>query len=1769
MGRRRREPTPPLPPPHRQAGSVRTHPRAGQWSVAWLTWLVAGLATAAAPVPIPGLVATGMSPTGQPLPGGSPDPHWRLIESADPTSPGPSAFVVSDGYPIPPWLANNASSKWIAPRANQTSGNRPGTYRYRLSFNLTGLDPVTAAITGRWSSDNAGTEVLLNGSPTGFGQDGDFGAFSPFFTIRSPFAPGINVLEFTVQNAGDSINPTGFRAELTGTAEPLPSGSTPPSIRTQPGGADVGFKGSAHTRVEASGTPPLTYQWRRQGVPLADQTEAMLEWPYAVPAESGLYDVVVTNPFGAITSQVVRLTVSGEVFDPRRPESPGPSTRRTAITFSEVHHQPPTDGTGRDLRFVELYNSNPFPEDLSGWSLTGDMDFTFAEGTVLPGLGYLVVAPRPDDIGAVYGITNRTGGFSSRFGPDRGTLRLRKRSGGVVLQTEFTSDKAWEPASRGGGPSRVLARPTLGEADPEGWSASVFVGGSPGGPEPEPPAPLSGIRFNEILPESTGATAAFLELHNRSPLAADVSEAVLASPDSTATLTLPPDSIVPPGGFLILDSPALAQLLHPAGGTLLLRSPDGRRVLDALAYPGIRPGLSHGRLPEGSSQWGATESPTPGAANARAHRSEIVFSEIHFEPLSGDEDEEYLELHNRASVAVDLGQWQIAGGIRFTFPTGTYLAPGGFLVLARNLERFQQQHPDVPHERSVGNFQGALRNRGEHLTLLRPVRFPTDPSPFGTPSPPPIRHLAVEEEVRFQPGAHGNRWAAGGGSSLERIDFDAPAHDTSTWRDSDESDKAPWTRVEAIGPLTLTHPGVPAADQLQILLLGPGEALVDDVEVMVTGANRITNGRFESGTTGWFFQGTHRSSRIDANAGPDGSHALHLIASERGDHVANRIRTVLTTPIPPNAIATLRAKVRWLSGHPEILLRLRNGGLEAFGRLAVPTSTGTPGTTNSRSTDNAAPGLLRLDHHPILPATGQRVRVFAQLSDPDGIEAVHLAYRRDPATATTTLPMLDDGTGPDEFAEDGIFTGSIPGQSEGSLIAFQVLATDRLGANASFPARNGSTTRDYLLRFGEDSPSGAFGSYRIWMTAATRDAWTRREKMSNEDLDVTFVSGTDRVIRNAGAHYSGSSYTSPIYDSPTGALCGYDLSFPQDDLFLGADRATLDWPIRDNTNQREQLMFWFLEQYGLPNLHRRYVRLTVNGVRRGTLYDDVQQPDRDAIEQWYPDDDRGSLWKTDCWNEFDNAGTRIDPCILNTLERFPASGPKKTGRYRWNWRPRAVQTSANDFTDLFALVDAANATANYVPTVETLVDVDHWMRTFAMNDLASYWDAFGNPNAKNTFLYKPQQRGWQLFSWDFDVGLGVFNDPPTAALFDVNDPTLARMYRTPAFVRRYWAALEEALDDWFRTGPGTPIDRLLDSKYAAFQTHGIALANPGPIKSWIRQRRSYLIQQLAGVRSDFAITTGTGTESVSAEESVLLRGRAPVGVASIRIQGRDRTLTWTSVSNWNVRVPLQRGVNDLTVEGFDRLGRPIADATARIQVTFTGSPGPLPLLRINEWLAQNSGSLTNPLTGETDDWFELYNAGSTSLDLSGYSLTDRLSDPGRSLIPAGFELPAGRHLLVWADERPEASRPGGDLHVDFRLSQDGEVIALHDPLGRPVDSVVFGAQYPDRSEGRWPDGALPPFPPFSTPTPGRSNDTPPSSPPTFQVFASWNPERLGLDITWTTVPGRRYQPEFTEALDTPSWQAFGPPIAPQAATHTVVDSEPFATRRFYRVVLLP
>jgi len=163
----------------------------------------------------------------------------------------------------------------------------------------------------------------------------------------------------------------------------------------------------------------------------------------------------------------------------------------------------------------------------------------------------------------------------------------------------------------------------------------------------------------------------------------------------------------------------------------------------------------------------------------------------------------------------------------------------------------------------------------------------------------------------------------------------------------------------------------------------------------------------------------------------------------------------------------------------------------------------------------------------------------------------------------------------------------------------------------------------------------------------------------------------------------------------------------------------------------------------------------------------------------------------------------------------------------------------------------------------------------------------------------------------------------------------------------------------------------------------------------------------------------------------------------------------------------------------------------------TNNPASPPItIFINEWMAENSQTLADPADGGFEDWFELFNPGTNTVDLGGFFLTDDLSEPFEFRIPDNghYLVPPGGFLLVWADgEDGQNSTNRGDLHADFSLNRSGEAIGLFAADGTQIDAVTFGAQVADVAEGRYPDGAPPIFP-MPTPTPRAVNSLPNTAP---------------------------------------------------------------------------
>jgi hypothetical protein len=119
---------------------------------------------------------------------------------------------------------------------------------------------------------------------------------------------------------------------------------------------------------------------------------------------------------------------------------------------------------------------------------------------------------------------------------------------------------------------------------------------------------------------------------------------------------------------------------------------------------------------------------------------------------------------------------------------------------------------------------------------------------------------------------------------------------------------------------------------------------------------------------------------------------------------------------------------------------------------------------------------------------------------------------------------------------------------------------------------------------------------------------------------------------------------------------------------------------------------------------------------------------------------------------------------------------------------------------------------------------------------------------------------------------------------------------------------------------------------------------------------------------------------------------------------------------------------------------------------------------ISEFMADNKKVLLDE-DFEASDWIELYNTGTTSVNLKGWSLTDDSNRVARWTIPQ-TNLPAKGFLIVFASGK-NRSVPGAPLHTDFGLRASGEYLALLRPNGSVATefSPTFPAQYADVSYG--------------------------------------------------------------------------------------------------------
>ena len=118
---------------------------------------------------------------------------------------------------------------------------------------------------------------------------------------------------------------------------------------------------------------------------------------------------------------------------------------------------------------------------------------------------------------------------------------------------------------------------------------------------------------------------------------------------------------------------------------------------------------------------------------------------------------------------------------------------------------------------------------------------------------------------------------------------------------------------------------------------------------------------------------------------------------------------------------------------------------------------------------------------------------------------------------------------------------------------------------------------------------------------------------------------------------------------------------------------------------------------------------------------------------------------------------------------------------------------------------------------------------------------------------------------------------------------------------------------------------------------------------------------------------------------------------------------------------------------------------------------------ITEFVASNQNGIKDE-DGETSDWIEIFNSGTTSANLAGWRLTNDSGDLSKWIFPAVTLDPNG-FIVVFASSKNRVN-PIQPLHTNFKLSAGGGYLGLVRPDGTiSSDFNPYPAQYTDKSYG--------------------------------------------------------------------------------------------------------
>ena len=189
-----------------------------------------------------------------------------------------------------------------------------------------GNQTVTAGQTATFSVVASGSSLTYQWRKNGANISG--ATASSYTTPATATTDSGSTFSVVVSNAGGSV--TSNNATLT-----VNAAATAPSITTQPASQTVTAGQTATFSVTASGTAPLSYQWRKNGTNITGATSSSYTTPATTSADSGsTFSVVVSNSAGSVASNNAVLNVNAAATAPSITTQPANQTVTAGQTAS-------------------------------------------------------------------------------------------------------------------------------------------------------------------------------------------------------------------------------------------------------------------------------------------------------------------------------------------------------------------------------------------------------------------------------------------------------------------------------------------------------------------------------------------------------------------------------------------------------------------------------------------------------------------------------------------------------------------------------------------------------------------------------------------------------------------------------------------------------------------------------------------------------------------------------------------------------------------------------------------------------------------------------------------------------------------------------------------------------------------------------------------------------------------------------------------------------------------------------------------------------------------------------------------------------------------------------------------------------------------------------------------------------------------------------------------------------------------------------------------